>query len=109
VSASASCGSPSSPGAPATSSPEALADRYEGAALVTARSLLGAPYLSESDDHQGLLLHSIYHHPNGWDHRPEPDKVPYGESSMWGDYHLMELGVYLQRLIEDKPYFTFFR
>ena len=27
---------------------------------------------------------------------------------MWGDYHAMELAVYLQRLIHDKPYLTFF-
>jgi hypothetical protein len=27
---------------------------------------------------------------------------------MWGDYHLLELGVYLQRLIERQPYLTFF-
>jgi hypothetical protein len=27
---------------------------------------------------------------------------------MWGDYHLLELGVYLQRLIDGKAYLTFF-
>ena len=84
------------------------ADRYEKAGLVTAQSLLSDTYLSSATDHQGLLLHSIYHHPNGWDHRPEPGKAPRGESSMWGDYHLMELAVYLQRLIDQKPYLTFF-
>lgn len=84
------------------------ADRYEQAALVTAGSLFSEDYLSTDSAHQGLLLHSIYHHPNGWDHRPDPGKVPYGESSMWGDYHLMELAVYLQRLIDEKPYLTFF-
>jgi unsaturated chondroitin disaccharide hydrolase len=31
-----------------------------------------------------------------------------GESSMWGDYHLLELGVYLQRRIENKPYLSCF-
>lgn len=84
------------------------ADRYEKAGLVTAQSLLSDTYLSSDSNHQGLLLHSIYHHPNGWDHRPEPGKAPRGESSMWGDYHLMELAVYLQRLIDQKPYLTFF-
>ncbi|WOO39409.1 hypothetical protein [Rubellicoccus peritrichatus] len=84
------------------------ADRYEKAGLITAKSLLSEPYLSTDSNHQGLLLHSIYHEPNGWDHRPEPNKAAYGESSMWGDYHLMELAVYLQRLIEEKPYLTFF-
>ena len=84
------------------------ADRYERAGLVTAEALLSDTYLSSDENHQGLLLHSIYHHPNGWDHRPDPDKAPRGESSMWGDYHLMELAVYLQRLINGGPYLTFF-
>ncbi|MGF1677783.1 MAG: glycosyl hydrolase [Candidatus Methylacidiphilales bacterium] len=84
------------------------ADRYEQAALVTTRSLLKEPYLSNDTNHQGLLLHSIYHHPNGWDHRPHTQQSPHGESSMWGDYHLMELGVYLQRRLQSKPYLTFF-
>lgn len=84
------------------------AGRYEKAGLVTAQSLLQETYLCADPGHQGLLLHSIYHQPNGWDHRPDPNKAPYGESSMWGDYHLMELAVYLQRLIDGKPYLSFF-
>ena len=28
------------------------------------------PYLSTDPGHQGLLLHSVYHWPNGWDHVP---------------------------------------
>lgn len=85
------------------------ASRYEKAALVTARSLFSETYASQDPAHQGLLLHSIYHHPNGWDHRPDPGKAPYGESSMWGDYHAMELAVYLQRLATNAPYLTFFQ
>ncbi len=50
----------------------------------------------------GFLLHRIYHQPNGWDHKPEAVKAARGESSMWGDYHLVELGVYLQRRIEKQ-------
>ena len=83
------------------------AERYEQAALVTTRALLSETYLSTAADHQGLLLHSIYHQPNGWDHVPEGQKIASGESSMWGDYHLMELAVYLQRLRSGKPYYTF--
>ena len=40
--------------------------------------------------HQGLLLHSVYHRPNGWDHVPPGSRIPRGESSQWGDYHLRE-------------------
>jgi hypothetical protein len=27
---------------------------------------------------------------------------------MWGDYHLREAALTLQRIIENKPYYTFF-
>jgi hypothetical protein len=27
---------------------------------------------------------------------------------MWGDYHLLELAVYLKRLAGEGPYYTFF-
>jgi hypothetical protein len=83
-------------------------DRYFQAGLGVARTLFAAPYLSESDQHQGLLLHSVYHRPNGWDHVPAGRKVPCGESSMWGDYHALELAVYLRRLAANEPYLTFF-
>src|SRR6202043_3208286 len=40
------------------------------------------PYLSASPDHQGLLLHSVYHRPGGWDHVPTGARTPRGESSI---------------------------
>ncbi len=67
------------------------------AGLTVARTLLGEPYLSTDPAHQGLILHSVYHRPNGWDTIPPGRAVPQGESSMWGDYHAMELAVYLRR------------
>jgi hypothetical protein len=27
---------------------------------------------------------------------------------MWGDYHARELVLYAQRLLEEKPYYTFY-
>ena len=81
---------------------------YFQAGLTVARTLLEAPYLSEDARHHGLVLHSIYHRPNGWDYVPRGKRVPQGEASMWGDYHAMELAVYLQRLIEGRPYLAFF-
>ncbi len=84
------------------------ASRFWQAGLTVASTVLAEPYLSTDPGHQGLILHSIYHRPNGWDHIPEGSKIPRGESSMWGDYHARELAVYLQRIIEDKPYYTFF-
>jgi unsaturated chondroitin disaccharide hydrolase len=66
------------------------------------------PYLSVDPGHEGLLLHSVYHRPNGWDHVPAGSKIPRGESSQWGDYHLREAPLYVQRLAEGGPYLTFF-
>lgn len=86
----------------------AKATRYRGAGLTVANTLLDAPYLSEKSAHQGLLLHSVYHRPNGWDYIASGQKMPNGESSMWGDYHLRELGVLLLRVANDELYPTFF-
>ena len=82
--------------------------RYRQAALTVAHTLFDAPYLSQDEEHQGLILHSIYHNPNGWDYVPGGQKVACGESSMWGDYHAMELAVLLQREMDNAPYLTFF-
>jgi unsaturated chondroitin disaccharide hydrolase len=83
--------------------------RYTAAGLTAARTLFTAEYLSESTEHQGLLLHSVYHRPNGWDYIPPGRKVPCGESSLWGDYHAAELAIYLQRLADaGRPYYAFF-
>jgi len=76
------------------------ANHYRQAALTLADTLFSPPYLSESPDHQGLILHSIYHRPNGWDHVPQGSKVPNGESSLWGDYHAMEFALLLKRELE---------
>ena len=82
--------------------------RYIQAGLVATRSLLTEPYLCSDPNHQGLLLHSVYHRPRGWDHTPDEDRVPHGEACMWGDYHLRELALYVQRLLDDGTYYTFF-
>ncbi len=84
------------------------AQRYYQAALTVAQTLLEDPYLSVDPKHQGLLLHSVYHRPNGWDHVGRKQKIPNGESSMWGDYHLRELGLYLLREAKLERYLSFF-
>ena len=71
-------------------------------------TLLGEPYLSTDPKHEGLILHSVYHRPNGWDHIQAGSKIPNGESSMWGDYHMRETSLYLQRIINNEKYYTFF-
>jgi hypothetical protein len=82
--------------------------RYFQTGLTIADTLFAEPYLSTKPDHQGLLLHSIYHRPNGWDHVPRGSKIPRGESSMWGDYHARELALLLWREAKDLPYLKFF-
>ncbi len=84
------------------------AARYVSAGLTIAKSLFTDPYLARGKNHQGILLHSVYHRPNGWDHLPEGRRVAGGESCMWGDYHALELGVYIRRLAGTGPYLTFF-
>jgi unsaturated chondroitin disaccharide hydrolase len=76
-------------------------DRYWRAGLTVCDTLFDEPYLSTDAEHQGLILHSVYHRPNAWNSQP-------GESSMWGDYHARELGLYLLRLARNAPYLTFF-
>ena len=73
-----------------------------------AQKLFSEPYLSTSSDHQGMILHSIYHQPNGWDYAPDPALAPHGESSMWGDYHARELALLLQRIVRGEKYYSFF-
>jgi hypothetical protein len=83
-------------------------DRYLAAGLTVARTVFAEPYLSVSADHHGLILHSVYHRPNGWDYIPAGRKIPCGEASMWGDYHARELALLIKRMAENKPYLTFF-
>ncbi len=81
--------------------------RYWQAGLTVLDTLFDEPYLSTDAKHQGLILHSVYHRPNGWDHIPRGRKVPCGESSMWGDYHAREVALYVQRIANNEPYLTF--
>lgn len=82
--------------------------RFWQAGLTVFSRLLETPYLSFDPAHQGLLLHSVYHRPNGWDNIPKGYSVPCNESSMWGDYHLREAALYLLRVINQERYYTFF-
>lgn len=87
---------------------EEKGNKYWQAGLTVIRTLFQAPYLSTDKSHQGIILHSIYHQPNGWDHVPAGKKIASGESSMWGDYHAREVALYLQKIINGDPYYTFF-
>jgi unsaturated chondroitin disaccharide hydrolase len=84
--------------------------RYWQAGLRVADTLFDptGPYLSQDSGHQGLLLHSVYHWPNGWDYVPSGAHVPRGESSQWGDYHAREVALYLKRHALEQPYLTFY-
>jgi hypothetical protein len=75
-------------------------EKYWQAGLTVCDSLFDEPYLSSYAGHQGLILHSVYHRPNGWD-------GPAGEACMWGDYHAREVALYLLREIEGRPYLKF--
>ena len=60
--------------------------RYWQAGLTVLNTLFDDPYLSTDADHQGLILHSVYHRPNGWDHIP-----PGGEDALRGIQHVGRL------------------
>jgi hypothetical protein len=81
---------------------------YNQAGLTILNTLLQEPYLSSDPAHQGLLLHSVYHRPNGWDYIHAGQSVPNSESSMWGDYHLRELALMVLKGSRGEPYLTFF-
>ncbi|GAA0877902.1 glycoside hydrolase family 88 protein [Algoriphagus jejuensis] len=83
------------------------AEKYQKAAFQISGALFSEPYLSTEANHQGLILHSIYHEPNAWDYAPEPGKVAHGESSMWGDYHARELALLLQRMLKGEAYYSY--
>ena len=82
-------------------------ERYWQAGLTVCNTLFDEPYLSSDDEHQGLIVHAAYHRPHGWDAVPGGDGVPRGEACMWGDYHAREVALYLLRMMESKPYLTF--
>lgn len=82
--------------------------RYFQAGLTIANTLLDTPYLSTSPDHQGLLLHSVCYRPKAWDAQPSGHRVPCGESSMWGDYHLRELVLLIGREADGGTYPKFY-
>ena len=52
----------------------------------------------------GKISHSRFVALEGW----VLSAIFYDVSSMWGDYHAMELAVYLKRQIENGPYLTFY-
>jgi unsaturated chondroitin disaccharide hydrolase len=83
-------------------------EQLVSAGLTTLQSLLAPPYLAEDPEHDGLLLHTIYHRPRDWDYIPLGSAIPRGESCMWGDYHLLEAALYVQRLAREEPYYAFF-
>ncbi len=84
------------------------AQKYLNFAELILSTLLREPYLSFDEGHEGLLLHSVYHRPKNWDYIPPGKKIPMGESSMWGDYHLREAVLLYQRMKLDNSYYCFF-
>jgi unsaturated chondroitin disaccharide hydrolase len=81
--------------------------KFHAAGLTISKTLFSTPYLSENPKHQGLILHSVYHRPNGWDQIHKGQSVPNGESSMWGDYHARELALLIRREAHGQKYFFF--
>jgi hypothetical protein len=96
------------PGGEKTADFRTAAERYTRAGLAVARTLFSDRYLATDPKHQGILLHAVYHRPNGWDYAPNSDGVPRGESCFWGDYHALELAICLKRLAEGRGDLRFY-
>ena len=92
---------------PPTAAAARDAGRFVAAGLRILKTLLAEPYLSTDPRHQGLLLHSVYHRPRGWDRIPRGRRIPCGESSLWGDYHLREAALYVGRWLDGGPRLVF--
>jgi len=84
------------------------ANNYFQSGLTILSTLLSESFLSLERKHQGILLHSVYHRPNGWDYIPVGRSIPCGESSMWGDYHMVELSLLAQKILSNQ-YYTFYQ
>src|ERR1043166_9266623 len=82
--------------------------RHRQTGLTVARTVSSEGYLSTNAKHQGLLLRSVYHRPNGWDYTALGQRVANGESSMWGDYHARELALLILREAYGEYDQTFF-
>ena len=74
----------------------------------SANTLFDEPYLSTDPTHQGLILHAVYHRPNGW------DTIPGGQQSTRRRIvHVGRLSrnrirrCIVQRVAENKPYLQF--
>jgi hypothetical protein len=60
--------------------------KYLQADPITLEILFSDTFLSKDKDQKGILMHSVYHPLSTWDPATEMEKIPCGESSMWGDY-----------------------
>jgi hypothetical protein len=84
------------------------ATRYTAAGVRIAKTIFDEPYLSTRNDHDGLLLHAHYNRPGAWDNVPHGRSIPCDESTMWGDYHALELAVLINREATGTPPYRFF-
>ncbi len=82
--------------------------KYYQAGLTVTHTLLLKKFLSTDANHEGLLLHAVYHRPNGWDYIPPGRNIPCGESCLWGDYHLLELLLWIWQSANGDAPWNFF-
>lgn len=83
-------------------------ERWFLAGQALLRTLLEPPWLIEEEEHQGLLRHALYHRPRGWDHVPAGSTIPRGEACQWGDYHLREAVLWMDRRMRGETTPRFF-
>ena len=83
--------------------------RYWQAGLTVCDTLFDEPYLSTDPEHQGLLLHSVYHRPNGWDHvAGRAVACPTASRACGATTTPARSPSTCSRVATDEPYYTFF-
>lgn len=87
---------------------DSAGEKYYKAGLTITQTLLSKTFLSTEASHEGLLLHAIYHRPNGWDYVPPGKNIPCGESCIWGDYHFLELLLWIWQSAHGEKPWNFF-
>ena len=73
------------------------------AGLTVARTLFAEPYLSIDSPHEGCCCTAFTTGLTVGITFRRAKKVAQGESSMWGDYHLLELALLIQRVGDGGP------
>jgi len=73
-----------------------------------ARTLFSEAYLSTSSDHEGLILHAVYHRPMRGIMSRRAARFRAGSPACGGIINARELALLILRMARGDPVYTFF-